>query len=128
MEPHFKQIFRYLISGLAGLTTNVLAFSFFYQWLNLHYVSASIIGFCVGVIVSFVCQKFFTFENLAEGKAIKQFASHIVLLSFNLILTTVIIIFLVEMVNLPKIVSIILANGVAAIWSFFVYKKLIFHE
>lgn len=128
MRIDFKQILRYLVSGLLGLGTNTGVFSFFHYIVGVHYVLASIIGFCSGVLVSFVCQKFFTFENRDEGRTRKQFVLHLTLLLFNLLATTLMIILLVEVVLLSKTLSVVVSSGVASIWSFVVYKKFVFHK
>lgn len=121
-----KQVMRYIASGLAGLTANLLGFTLFYQILENHYIFAAIMGFMSGVLVSFVCQKFFTFKNRVVGETGKQFAVHLVLLSFNLVATTLLIIAMVEFFHIPKTLSVIIANGLASVWSFAAYKILVF--
>ena len=127
-ELDIKQIFRYLISGTAGFLTNISTYLLLLKVFGMNYVLSSVLAFCTGIAVSFVMQKFFTFQDRMVGKTGVQLFKHILLLSFNLGANVLIIILLVEWVNISEIISQIATNIIVAVWSFFIYRRVVFSE
>ena len=121
-----QQVLRYLVSGATGFLTNISIYLLLLKVFDINYVLSSVLAFSAGVAVSFVMQKFFTFQNRTAGKTGVQLFKHILLLSFNLGANVFIIILLVEWVNISEIISQIATNIIIAMWSFFIYRRVIF--
>lgn len=126
-KHHIIQIIRYLIAGAIGFVTNFSLYLLFLH-LGFSYVTSSVIGFCIGVGASFLAQKFFAFQNRAAGQTGRQLLMHTVLLGFNLLANTLILIFLVEILNVGRVFAAILTSFIVALWSFFAYKFVVFKD
>ena len=67
-----KEIFRFLVSGLIASTFNFISYRAIYLiFKNIFF--ASISGYCVGIIVSFVFAKFWVFNNSFNQPLLKSF-------------------------------------------------------
>lgn len=113
------------MAGSVAFLANFSVYLLFLK-LGLAYVWASVIGFCLGILVSFLAHKFFTFQNRVVGKTGRQLLMHITLLSFNLVANTAILVVLVELVHVGEILGAFVTNAVIAVWSFLIYKQVVF--
>ncbi len=122
------QLLRYVVSGVAAFATNFLIYLLFLKVFNFHYILSSIIAFFSGLIVSFMMQKFFTFQNVEADQVSAQLVKHILLVVFNLGANTLLLVVCIESFGLSEVISPIITNGIVAIWSFFVYRVIIFKK
>ena len=67
-----KEIFRFLISGLIASTFNFISYRAIYLIFK-NILFASISGYSVGIIVSFVFAKFWVFNNSFNQPLLKSF-------------------------------------------------------
>ena len=68
-----RQIFRFLVSGLIASTFNFISYvAIFLIFKNILF--ASISGYCLGIIVSFVFEKFWVFNNSSNQPLLKSFS------------------------------------------------------
>ncbi|MFW0111387.1 GtrA family protein [Rothia sp. CCM 9417] len=85
-------------------------------------------SYWLGVIFSFLLQKFFAFENKdVRAKTVSyQTAAFAVLLGFNYLFTLVFVHFTAEFLGiyLSRMVALAITTG----WNFFVYKLIIFRK
>ncbi len=126
-EKAFK-IFRYLVSGGSAAVVNVVFLFIFVEWFHLWYVISSILAFLIAFVVSFLLQKFWTFRNTSKEGVHKQAGVYFVVAVINLALNTALIYFFVEYFNFHYLLGQIVASGLIAISSFFIYSKFIFHH
>ena len=68
-----KEIFRFLISGLIASTFNFISYRAIYLIFK-NILFASISGYSVGIIVSFVFAKFWVFNNSFNQPLLKSFS------------------------------------------------------
>ena len=68
-----KEIFRFLISGLIASTFNFISYRAIYL-IFLNILFASISGYCVGIIISFVFAKSWVFNNSTNQPFLKSFS------------------------------------------------------
>ena len=68
-----KQIFRFLVSGLIASGFNFISYRALYLFFE-NILFASICGYCVGIIVSFVFAKYWVFNNSISKPLLKSFS------------------------------------------------------
>lgn len=127
-REHIAKVFRYLISGAAAFLTGLGVFSFLVYQIGVWYIVASICSFLLGFIVSFVLQKFFTFRDDSPPRQGQQVVRYFLVLLFNIVANTLLLYFLVEHLRAGYLPAIIIANACMAVWSFFIYDRLIFFQ
>lgn len=122
------RIVRYLISGtLATTTTFVVLFvlvHFFHVW----YLLATVVAFIMGVCVSFTMQKLFTFNDYSRDTIPIQTTVFFGIQIFNLSINTLLMYVSVDVVHVHYLLSQVIVAGAIALYSFFVYKHLIFRS
>ena len=67
-----KQIFRFLVSGLIASSFNFISYRALYLIFK-NILLASITGYCVGILVSFVFAKFWVFKHSSNKPLLKSF-------------------------------------------------------
>ena len=68
-----KQIFRFLVSGVIASSFNFISYRALYLIFK-NILFASISGYCVGIIVSFVFAKCWVFKNSSSQPLLKSFS------------------------------------------------------
>ncbi|UTX51392.1 GtrA family protein [Candidatus Saccharibacteria bacterium TM7i] len=120
---------RYLLVG--GFS---FVFEIFVLWLLSERLSTTTtvavgVSFWIGLIASFLLQKFFAFNsgNSKKEKVFKEVFFYAVLVLFNYLFTLIFVAYFT-----PLIDNIYITRGVAlaitVIWNFFVYKYIIFSK
>jgi len=117
---------RYLLSGgtaaAANLTVLFVLVHFFHIW----YLEASVLSFIIGMCVSFVLQKFFTFSDFSRQQMRWQTSLHIGIQLFNLALNTALMYVGVSLLGVPYLLAQFLISAGMAIYSFLFYKYVVF--
>lgn len=126
-EKAFK-IFRYLVSGGSAAVVHVGMLFVFVELFHLWYVLSSMSAFLIAFVVSFLLQKFWTFQNTSREGVHKQAGVYFIVAVINLALNTLLIYVFVEYFNFHYLIGQIVASGLIAISSFFIYSKFIFHH
>ena len=67
-----KQIFRFLVSGIIASSFNFISYRTLYLIFK-NILFASISGYCVGVLVSFIFAKSWVFQNSSNQPLLKSF-------------------------------------------------------
>ena len=68
-----KQIFRFLVSGIIASSFNFISYITLYLIFK-NILFASISGYCVGILVSFVFAKSWVFKNSSSQPLLKSFS------------------------------------------------------
>ena len=68
-----KQIFRFLVSGLIASSLNFISYRALYLIFK-NILFASISGYCVGILVSFIFAKFWVFKDSSSQPLLKSFS------------------------------------------------------
>ena len=68
-----KQIFRFLVSGLIASSFNFISYRALYLIFK-NILFASISGYCVGILVSFIFAKFWVFKDSSSQPLLKSFS------------------------------------------------------
>lgn len=120
-------IIRYLTSGGLSFVVEIITL---YILINLVHLPAHLgvaISFWIGLIVSFVLQKIFTFSdtNTSRKRTGMQIASYGALVLFNYAFT---ILFVYIGSQLPVIITRTIALAITTTWNYFLYKYWIFSK
>ena len=97
-----KQIFRFLVSGIIASSFNFI----FYRTLYLIFKNilfASISGYCVGILVSFIFAKSWVFQNSSNQPLLKSFFLFCLIYFLGGIEMSLVIVFLNRLIENYKI-------------------------
>jgi glycosyltransferase involved in cell wall biosynthesis len=122
----YMQVFVYASSGIAAVLTNLAVYSVLVYGFHLWYIAASVIGFGSGAVTSFTLHKYATFENRSRKKIFKEILTYILLIAFNAGANACILFLLVQEGHLQKLIANVISIGLVSLWSFFIYKYIIF--
>ena len=117
-------IVRYLFSGGVAAATNLGLLFVFTHFFGLHYLISGILAFCCAVVVSFIMQKKWAFSDHSTDATHKKFIIFLIVALINLGLNTLLLYFFTDICGVRYLVSQILASGIVAVWSYFIYKKV----
>lgn len=118
---------RYLFSGGTAALVLLMGLYLLHGVLGLWYLASSVIAFLCSVMISFLLQKFWTFRN-TEKQINKQFSLYITIAIINVIANAFFMYTFVDKLKIWYLFSQVLAAGIVAIWSFFVYRHFIFKD
>jgi putative flippase GtrA len=122
------RLIRYLFSGGIATIVDLGLLYLFTDRLGWWYVWSAVGAFSVAVVVSFSLQKFWTFQNGGLEGLRHQFALYLTVTIANLGTNTLLVYLLVEKVGLFYLLAQIIAAGLIAIGSFFIYQGIIFRS
>lgn len=120
------QVLRYLISGGSAGVTNLATLFVMVHFFHVWYLLSAIVAFLVAVFVSFLMQKYFTFNDYNKEKIKKQSLLYFAIQVFNLGPNTLLLYIAVDKLGIHYLLAQILVLGVIAIYTFFLFKHLVF--
>lgn len=122
----YAQILKYLISGGTAAAVNIGSLYIFTDFFKWWYLFSTVVSFILAFFVSFLLQKFWTFQDKETDGVHKQLSMYFVVGLINLALNTALMYFCVDILHVWYILSQFIVTGLIAILSFFVYKHFIF--
>ena len=122
------KIIRFLFSGAVGAGTNLLILFVLTHYLGLYYVVSVIISFIIATTVSFIMQKYWTFQDNSKEVIHNQALIFTIVSGINLIINTAIVYSFVEFAHFHYLIGQIFASIIVAFESFFIYKIFIFKK
>jgi len=120
------RIIRYGFAGMLGAVTNLGTFSVLVYLAHVWYVAASAIAFALSVTISFLLQKFWTFQDSRTDGMHRQALLFLSVSLVNLAVNTGLVFFFVEQWRFYAILAQTLAALLVALTSYFVYRKFVF--
>ncbi|MSU54982.1 MAG: GtrA family protein [Candidatus Taylorbacteria bacterium] len=121
-----RRVGKYLISGGTAAATNILFLYYFTDVVGFWYIYSAVLSFSIAFSVSFIFQKFWTFEDGSTENIRGQAILYLVVAVTNLCLNTALIYVLVEFFRTHYLIAQIIAGIIVACESFFVYRRFIF--
>ena len=97
-----RQIFRYIVSGLIASIFNFISYRALYLIFK-NILFASISGYCVGMLVSFVCAKCWVFKNSSIQPLFKSFSLFCLIYCLGGLEMSLVIVFLNRLIENYKI-------------------------
>lgn len=123
-----KTLVRYVLVGVAGVLFELAVIFIAVKVFSASDALAVTASYWLGVVFSFLLQKFFAFENkdVRVTTVGYQTATFVVLLGFNYLFTLVFVHFMSGLlgVYLARMVALVITTG----WNFFIYKLIIFRK
>ncbi len=126
--PVAAKIVRYIIAGGSAAVINIGLLYVFTEIFHTWYVTSEIIAFAFAFVVSFILQKFWTFEDKSMQLAHQQLLLYFVVAMINLVINALLIYLFVEYLHVHYILSQIIIAALVAIESYFVYQIFIFKK
>ncbi|HUQ30348.1 MAG TPA: GtrA family protein [Candidatus Paceibacterota bacterium] len=124
--PRLTKIARYLVSGGTAATVDLVLLYAFTEWADLWYLLSSVLAFIIAFGVSFVLQKFWTFQDHDKENMHVQAGVYLAVAVMNLTLNTFLVFFFVQHFGFHYLFAQIFTSALIAVESFFVYQRFIF--
>ena len=102
LKRNNKQIFRFLVSGIIASSFNFISYRTLYLIFK-NILFASISGYCVGVLVSFIFAKSWVFQNSSNQPLLKSFFLFCLIYFLGGIEMSLVIVFLNRLIENYKI-------------------------
>lgn len=120
-------ILRYLISGGFSSAIDIVLFSLLIEVFDLHYIISASISVTVSFVIRFYLQKVFAFKdrNLDVHRQIFMYS---ILYVLSIVITTILLYVFIDMLHLWYVLAQVMAIGIVAVVSFFVYRNVIFRK
>ena len=97
-----KQIFRFLVTGIIASSFNFISYRTLYLIFK-NILFASIFGYCVGILVSFIFAKSWVFQNSSNQPLLKSFFLFCLIYFLGGIEMSLVIVFLNRLIENYKI-------------------------
>ena len=97
-----RQIFRFLVSGLIASTFNFISYRAIYLIFK-NILFASISGYCIGIIFSFIFAKLWVFKNSNGQPLVKSFSLFCLIYFLGGIEMSLVILFINQLIDNYKI-------------------------
>jgi putative flippase GtrA len=121
-----SQVARYLISGFTAAGTNLAVLYSLVEFGGLHYLPSSVIALSVGIIVSFLLHKLFTFQKRELSRTHIQIGLYLCVVGLDFVVNLFIMWFSVEVLGIPYLIAAIISGGTIAIINFIAYRFIVF--
>lgn len=121
-------LFKYLVSGGSAAVVSLGTLYLLTEYAHFHYLLSAVLSFIVAFFVSFLLQKFWTFQNKGREDMHVQLAAFLLVSLGNLALNTLLIYTFVEVFHLWYLLAALISGGLIAVESFFIYRYFIFVE
>jgi len=123
---HFHSLFKYLVSGGSSACANLGILYLLTEYAHVHYLQSAVLSFTVAFFISFLLQKFWTFQDMRKEVIHQQMIWYLCLSLINLLLNTLLIYILVEYAHLWYLAAAVVSGALLAVSNFFIYKHVIF--
>jgi putative flippase GtrA len=125
VRPGHRQMVKFLIAGGLSALSNFVVLYLLTEFLHIYYLASATAAFVVAFAVSFVLQKYWTFDSTA-GQTRRQLMLYFVAAMGNLLATIIFMYILTDLCHLWYMFSAFVTALVVAIGSFFLYRSVIF--
>ncbi len=122
------QIIRYIIGGGTSAVVNLLSLYVFNSVLHVYYITASILAFMFGFLVSLFFHKYWTFREYSGGNLHKQSVLYLGTSLVGLAINTCILFVSVEWLHTYVLTGQIVAGACTAFCTFFMSKHIVFKQ
>lgn len=116
----------YILSGGTAAFVELGSLYVFKGILGMKLIPAVSLAFILAFCVSFMLQKFWTFEDNSTDQVHAQAAKYFAITGFNFFLNLFLMYVLVEIIHVWYMLAKFLISGGIAFFSFFVYRMFVF--
>ena len=125
MSKHFK-IIRYLFAGGVSTGSNLFILFILVNYFELWYLTSGTISFCSAVIITYLLNKLFVFNNYSKENIHKQFTLFFIFQLIMLGVNTLLMYILVDMVGLWYMFAQAISSLTTAIINYIFFNKIVF--
>lgn len=126
---HFNDlglITRYGISGVIGISTNLLVLYLLTDMTGLWYVFSATLAYIVGYVVTFTLQKYWTFKDMSYARIPRQATSYLIIAIGAFVVDLIALYVLVDILGFWYLGSQVVVLGIIAVASFLLNKNITF--
>jgi len=123
-NPLIKQLFKFSIVGLLGVSTHYLSFTFLFIFLELNYLISGIISFLIAILVVFYPSRKWTFKS-QKGR-IRDILLFFLVCVFGMMLYVMMFYYLNQKLGLNPFISQFPAILMSASSNFLIQKFVVF--
>ncbi len=120
----YYRLFKYLFSGGTAAFVDLGILYLLTEIFKIWYLASAVIAFVFAFIVSFILQRFWTFDNRSMENIKSHAPIYLLINLINLGVNTLFMHLFVDFLYIHYITSQIIISGSIAIYSFFISKKL----
>ena len=102
LKRNYQQILRFFVSGVIASGLNFISYWALYLIFK-NLLFASISGYCIGILVSFIFAKSWVFKNISTQPLVKSFSFFCLIYFFGGIEMSLVIVFLNRLIDNYKI-------------------------
>ncbi len=122
----YQRLLRYLVAGSTAAAVDLCLIYLLTDRAGLHYLWSAAIAFAAAFFVSFLLQKFWTFEDTATDRMHIQMTMYFFIAIGNLFVNTALMFAFVDWLGMWYLFAQVLASGLIAIESFFIARHVVF--
>lgn len=125
---NFKRITKYIFAGGIATFSNLTVLFICVNYFKIWYLTSAVISFSCGVIVSYLLQKFFVFENYSKKDIHKQFMNFLI---YNLVMlgvNTLLMYLFVNVIGFLYLLAQVIAALITAFLNYNYFRRFIFNE
>jgi putative flippase GtrA len=120
----FKQLVRYLITGISSAAIEFALLFVFKDLVGLTVIQANSAALSIVFWFNFLINRYWSFKSKSDIK--RQLAMYAVLFIINLFASDFIMYILVSLLHFMYLVAKVFAIGAIVCWNFFLYRKVIY--
>ncbi|HHW48642.1 MAG TPA: GtrA family protein [Clostridiaceae bacterium] len=121
-----EQFERYVISGLISACVEYTMLLVLTEFAGIWYILSNTIAYVSGFWLSFLLNRFWSFKS--KDNILRQLLLYSMLFICNLVLTNMLLYLLTSVTGIPYAISKIFVMGIAVLWNFIIYKKIIYRK
>lgn len=125
VRPKHRQMLKFLIAGGLSTVANFAVLYTLTEFAHIYYLASATVAFIVAFVVSFLLQKFWTFDQ-NTGAAHTQITLYFIAAMVNLVATVGLLYLFTDLLHLWYMLSAFFTALIIAIASFFLYRSVIF--
>ncbi|MEY8001034.1 GtrA family protein [Clostridium sp. Mt-5] len=114
-----KQFIKYVISGTLNTAITLIVYNILIK-IDINYITSNITAYSLGIINGFICNTLWVFKS--NGNISTSFVKFIIVNSISLILSTIILIFLVNILHFNKILSQLMSTAITGVFNYILNK------
>lgn len=125
MSKTLKLFLGYIIFGGIAAVVDVGLLVIFTSLLGIWYFYSAIASYTIGMIVNYILNKYFNFQNKSR-RIVLQFGIFASVAAVGLLLNQIILYVLVDLAGMWYLTAKFFALAVVMVWSFFGHKEITF--
>ncbi len=125
-SERLRRLVRYLCSGVTAALLNIGILFILVEYVQIHYLSASICAVLGSMVAGFTLQKFWTFKDRGLARTHVQFTGYAAVSALNLVVNTSVMYVLVSFLGVWYIAAQVIAGGCIAVTGYIGYRNFVF--